>query len=368
MRTLSIVFSSVLFLAAHASCHGADGFLLTYKDGRHSVVKVEGDRFRDVASLGGATTYGQSATSIGLVSHEGKDRSRFTLIDKATSRVLRSWPVDGLPVAQLSGPSPDVVLTDRSAYFATVQFAAGENIPVQNAAGGRFGLRKLSLASGEIVTIPLPAEGLNPRFVNANGAAFIYSWNGTHVWKYDDNTDSLMLIASPNDFDDSFLISPDGSFGNTESVRSFADFVILPDAGIFRLSRRSTLQPVLVKGFGAEDSQAGEVDLGQGARVRRIYGGTAAGRPVIGALRDTKDGLVLSLVRPAGATPIGSISLSSGAVVASVLFAGDSVLYVDGATSSVLQASPSSTKRLWDLKPLGSGVDMNEARILAVLP
>lgn len=286
------------------------------------------------------------------------------VIDKTSERVTSSWPVYAQPAQQLSGPSRDIVLTPTFAYFATVRYGTNGSTIEPNEHGGAFDFNRLSLADGKLQRFPLPSDCLNPRVVDFAGTPLIYAWNGYGVWKFDTAKGSLEQIVSRLDIEDTLVTDDAGSAATRQAA--FADYVMIPGTGVFRLSRLGGLRQLLDANLAYVGGRP-SLDLGADGVVVRVFPASLKRQVAVGVLRKKEEGMFFAYVEPRSMKVQSETSLPKGTVPDSIVVLPEgAILYVDRDTASIDEASDAGTKSLWTLARLDAGARPFGSRILLV--
>src|SRR4029453_11183472 len=116
---------------------------------------------------------------------------------------------------------------------------------------------------------------------------------------------------------------------------TFAAFVVVPRAGIFRVSRMGELQKVVTPSLARESSSAETNAIGnsrgkriaEGPNLLKIYPATYNGRPAIGVLRKREEKTYLGYLDPATRNLLWQWPVPSGVLPHSVFAAPDGASY-----------------------------------------
>lgn len=363
--------STPLFLAlclalcavVNGPAKGAQGLLLISADGRYALAKADARGIHTVASTSTRATYGQSRALVALLSRDNATTSRFQAYDKTTFRPVYEWSAPGLPASQLSGASPDVVLTDRYAYFITII-----NTPQGPRAGPGltpFDFHRLTLADSSLQTVPLPLGCANPRLTSIDGAPYLYSWDGETVWKYETTSGKFVTVVSSDDLDESSIAS--ASAIPQPSLPPVSDYAIVPQAGIFRLSREGTLKQIVQSDLISFPTNVPAIGIPSAGKVLRLYTGPDQKRPTIGLLKQLPGEKQFYSLDAMTRKVQWSAVVRQSVAIDSVQIGGDgAVYYVDADTVTVLRTLKESTREVWDLRMAGGSVDGQATRILSV--
>jgi hypothetical protein len=324
--------------------------LLSHQSGQDSVVVTVGNALRTIATPGRVASYGQSGHVLGFLSYQNTlARHVLTLVDKTTQAVTASVVIDMdenvHPVQWMSGAILNLVVTDRFAYFVSYTAGEGASGPGRNSKGGLFDLDRVTLADGKLEQFSLPKDCVNPRLVDFEGMPLVYSWEGFGVAKFDVTKHALVPVVSTGNVGD--IIEREGSARYTRrgpEMAIFSDYVMVPGAGAFRLSRVGDLQQILdadLKLVHLPRRTVKVADIGDQPEIRlsRFHG-----TPVIGVVRTLSDHLELKYIDPATFHVEWETTLPKSANIASLYGLSDNaVLYFDQATASIDRLTPQGT-------------------------
>ncbi len=234
------------------------------------------------------------------------------------------------------------------AYFITLH---GYKASGRNNFGGWFDFNRLRLADGTIERVPLPEDCSSPKVASLAGTPLIYEWNGYGVWKFDAARSSTSKLVGQAELSD---ILTSESNGRRERARSegFAEFVAVPGAGLFRLSRAGELHQILRADLTPLPVPHRAVSLGDG-KIQRIFASEVAGRPTIGFLRAEADGqATLGYVDARSLTVTIQATMPYANVSDSVLPAANGDLYyLDRTTHSIERLSKQGATTIRKLEP-----------------
>jgi hypothetical protein len=320
----------------------------------------EGDGLRHVARVGDGVTYGETASALAVLSRRTyADPLLLQIFDKKTEKKIVEWPLPGFSVLWLSGPSRDVALTDEFAYYASIRYAKDLQSPEPNELGGNFDLYRVALADGKSDRYPLSPECANPRVVAFAGAPVVYSWNGSRVWVFDPGASPLEALALRDVADEPSATRPG---------YHFADYAVIPDVGVFRVSRASVLTQVLdarLQSIGARTT----LDLSPRGTVIRIIPAGLGNRPAVGVLIKTESELRYVAVDPASLKVLGELALPQHAVIDSIAVARDgSITYVDQQAATIGRIVEGRVETLWTLEKGRSSERHYHTRVLSLEP
>ena len=330
--------------------------LLTHKSSL-SVAKTARTGYTEVVSSNGTAVYGQSAKTLAVISYRASSGTVvLNLIDKATGDVT-TWPISVEPVVDVSGPRESVVLTDMSAYFAVVRDREKEGL---NEEGGMLDVDQVSLADGTVHRFPLPADCRNPRLAQLGGNIFVYSFNSSGVWKLDSTKGHMQKMVRPEDIQAArngrVPPAPADGVAPVKSAElplgAFADYVVVPSAGVYGLSRYGLLQQVVRPDFAMVNGPRPNTTLGSADKVLRLFAGESKGAPAVGVVRKTEtEGMTFEYLDPASLGAIWQTAVSSDAVPESFYpLSSDVVAYVEQKGGSIQSISSSGgSKTLWTL-------------------
>ena len=344
--------------------------LLSHQSGEDTVVVPVGGALRTVATPDRVASYGESGRVLGFLSYEMLlARHVLTIVDKPTQEVTNSVLINMdasvIPVRWMSGPILNLVLTDRFAYFASYSYTQGGGRPDLNRTGGVFDLDRVTLADGKLEQFPLPKECVNPRVVDFEGIPLVYSWEGFGVWKFDVAKRGVITLVSTSDVGD--IIDREG---NARYVRRgpesavFSDYVLVPRAGAFRLSRVGELQQILNAdltpvSLPRRTVKVANTDAGE---QPEILLGRFHGVPAIGVIRTLGDHLDFKYIDPATFKVEWETTLPKSASIPSIYgLSDDAVIYLDRATASIDKLTQQGTTVMQTVS-----ADVNGVKILSI--
>lgn len=364
MRTIVVVCCAALCALPTQFVLAQRALLLVDREGEQTLVSAEDGQTRVLRPVGDKLIYGESAGTLAIVSQRRSTGAfQLDIVDAVTGKQMRSWPVKGYAAGSLSGATKDVVLTATHAYYATVRYAKDGQSIEPNGKGGSFDLNAMSLADGSVQAVPLPKDCRAPRLVDFHGTPLVYTWNGAGVWKLDPRTLQLQDVVARDEIEDSIALDRNSTVAPIRTD-TFADYLVVPDQGIFRLSRFGTLRQITNGKLALSSGQQRMLTGDTQDSVLGMIASKKLGKPVIGVLRKAPDGRVsLAYLDPTSMQPLSEISLGSGLVQGSVFPLDDGgILFVDRESSAVVKASEAGMKVLWALDRAG----LEETRILAV--
>jgi hypothetical protein len=314
-------------------------WLLVNGAGQADVYRAEeGGGLRHVAHIGNQVTYGETQSTLAVISRRTHaDPMLLQIIDKKTEKTTAAWPLPGFAVQQLSGPSRDIALTDRFAYYVSIRYDKdGQSIDL-NELGGGFDFHRVSLLDGKSDRYPLGPECANPRVAAYAGSAVIYNWNGSRVWVFDPG-------ASP---EEALALADVAEEPSRPRMGRHADYAVVPDVGVFRVSRSGVLTQVLdarLRSIGARTM----LDLSPKGVVIRIIPARFGNQPAVGLLIMKESELRYVAVDPASLKVLHELVLPEQAVLDSILVARDgSITYVDRKAAAIRRIAEGRTETLW---------------------
>ena len=197
MRHALAILVLLLFAAVPGAACAQQAWLLLAGGDHGDIYRAEeGGGVRHVARVGNSVTYGETESALAVISRRTyADPMLLQIFDKKTEKTIVQWPLPGFAVLWLSGPSRDVALTDKFAYYVSIRYAADGRSPEPNELGGNFDLYRVALADGKSDRFPLSPECANPRVVAFAGSPVVYSWNGSRVWVFDSGASPLEALA-----------------------------------------------------------------------------------------------------------------------------------------------------------------------------
>jgi hypothetical protein len=348
MRRLSTILHTLLLAGSLGTVHAGESWLLLpQQNGGDTVAVPLGSALRTVATPGSIASYGQTDRVLGLLSYQPLlARHVLTIIDKASQEVTASVLIDMdenvHPVRWLSGAVLNLVLTEQFAYFVSYTWRDGDSEPHRNSNGGFFDFDRVTLVSGKLEQFPLPAECVNCRLVDFEGTPLIYAWEGSGVWKFDAKR-SLVTLVSARDVKDILDREGDAKYGGRRKVAA-ADYVMVPGAGVFRLSRLGELQQVLNADLTPVGLPRRTVKVAGAGQNPEILLGRFHGSPAIGVVRNVSDHLEFEYVDPATFKFEWQAILPRSVIIPSLYgLSDDAVVYLDQATSSIDKTTPEGT-------------------------
>jgi hypothetical protein len=317
----------------------------------------EGGGLRHVARVGHSVTYGETESALAVISRRTfADPMLLQIFDKKTEKTVVQWPLAGFSVRLLSGPSRDVALTDKFAYYVSIRYAADGRSPEPNELGGIFDLYRVALADGKSDRYPLSPECANPRVVAFAGSPVIYSWGGSRVWVFDSAASPLEALALADVADEP---SP-------PRMGRVADYAVIADSGVFRVSRSSVLTQVLdarLQSTGARTT----LDLSPKGTVIRIIPAQFGNQPAVGLLLKKESELRYVAVDPASLKVLRELVLPQHVVLDSITVARDgSLTYVDQQAAQIRRIVEGRVETLWTLERGASPESHYSTRVMSL--
>lgn len=366
MKIRSLLILGLALAGAPCIVAADVAWLLTYESGRRAVVRAEGSSTQTVAYVGSPNLYGTTPRHVGVLSREGRG---FVLqvFDKATRQQVLSRPIDAHVLTSLSGVSRELALTAQAAFFVTGRFVTDSGLSQgRNNLGGLFDLNRVDLDSGSVTTIPLPEDCAYARAVAFAGGLLVYSLDGYTVWKYAAERGRLEQLLTTSDLN--ALIASERQVAGARNQQGYVNFLPVPAAGVFHLSKRGRLQQVLTLDLKRVDSTPLR-GPGSAAEdpVVQSFAATLAGAPVVGLVRLDKSGRAsFSYVELATQKVLWNTTLAKRTVPDSVEPAGaGQIVYIDADKAAVVKTSKAGTQTLWSLQPDPQG-DFGDSRILSI--
>lgn len=335
-----------------------------------AIYRAEKGGMHQVTRVGHSVIYGETERSLAVISQRTPaDQILLQIIDKRNETTTSTWSLQGFPVQQLSGPSRDVALTDKFAYYVAVRFGKDGRTLEANELGAHFDFYRISLANGRLDRFPLPPECANPRVITFNGVPLVYSWNGYGMWRFDTKRSELTALLLRRDIDDT-IVSDDADALASTKAGSFADYVAVPSVGLFRISRLGGLKQVLDAGLTRMTVSRAMLNLGQRGDVIRAFPGTADGRPVIGVLIAREDERRFAAIDSLSMRVIREFVLPKEAVLDSVAISRDgAVAYLDRETIALRRVvRGDDIETLWTVTGRVPPEYMEYARIISLDP
>ena len=329
---------------------GESWLLLSAQSGEESVVVTAGSTLRTMATPGRVASYGQYNRELGFLSYQTPlARHVLTLVDKSTQQVTVSQLIDMNadvhPVRWMSGPILNLVLTDQFAYFVSYTHTEGESGLNRNQSGGIFDLDRVTIADGKLEQFPLPEECVNPRIVDFEGIPLVYSWEGFGVYEFDVAKHRVVTLVSTNDVRDIIDREGDAKYRRQGPATAiFSNYVMVPGAGAFRLSRVGELQQVLNSNLTPTRLPRRTVKVASTGEQPEILPGRFHGVPVIGIVRTLSDRLDFEYVDPVTFNVVWHITLPKSANIPSLYgLSNNTVIYLDQAAASIEKVTEQGT-------------------------
>jgi len=288
---------------------------ITLHDGTNELVTELGPR-GPVTVLSHAMTmaFGESPTQIAVVSYErAAAQSQLRIIDKQTRQVLATWPIPATPVTLLSGAAPDIVLLGEAAYLLTHAsiLEPGQAI-VRNSRGGMFNVVRIALRTGETRMLPLGNVFANPRLCDFGGIPVVTDWAGYSVWRLAPNGKNFIAVIGKDELSDILPAESPERVGTSLPYNARADFVAVPGAGVFRLSKFGLLHRVADPDLKALPAPHASMPVGPAQDIERLLSVTAERKPAIALVRRQKDKRTIIFIDATTLTEIWERELPEG--------------------------------------------------------
>jgi hypothetical protein len=353
--------ASALVLLAMVPLARAEGAWVSYEMGDRAVVAhltaagaAKAVEFRTLS------TFGQSDSSIAVVGREG-NVSSLVVIDKRNPANLVRWSIMDLPAAWLSGPIPDVLLHGEFAYLLTLNMRV-DGMPVNPR--DPFRLTRIALRDGTTTAYPLGARFANPRLRTLDGSAVVTDWSGIAVSTLPPSGTELVPLIGESDLAD---IIP-AEFGEREHPTlpydSWSDYITVPGAGLFRLSKFGDLQRIADARLHVLPPPHLAVNVGPARSVRMLLAARADEQPAVAVITES-EGKIRAAFIAAGATKITfEMQLPASASPLSVVASGsNSLTFIDNASRSVTRQDDAGIRTIAQFP---AGAALSEARILSL--
>jgi hypothetical protein len=310
-------------------------WVLHYVDGRSVISAATDHGWREVATLKSVSVFGESDREVGVVTFAtARSSHRLVRFDKQSLRPARDIYIEAVePVGDLSGPAPTLMLTREYAYLVTM---TPVEIMKRNGLGGIFYLTEVRLRDGVVESIPL-AEIANPRLLDVEGVPVIFAWNGYGFYKFDASTRQIESLVTTSDAQS--MAEREKAALRAGKVSGWANYVVVPGAGAFRLSRLGELHHLLDV-FLKPTTTANFLDLGPAKNIRRLFPLYLSDRPELGVLKAHGEELALLYIDPLSLAIEMQMRLPDGVDPHQVAARRDgSVLFIDRRDASLKAAS-----------------------------
>jgi len=334
-------------------------FLLPRAGSHSSLVAMTADgAVQNIAELGFAVSYGESQNAMAFLSSNGHGTSTLDVIGKSSRQTALSLPLDKGAIPKLSGVERSIAMTDDFAYFAVFHAPlTPKPTPLsKNELGGVFDFIQVSLHSGEVTSLPLPPDCVSPTVVDFNGTPLVFAYNAYGVWKFDPSSKSLQRLVSKEDLDD--VLTEECSAFHCGGFRpqTWAEYVGVPGAGVFRLSQLGALDQVLDANLELVHPPRPTLQLGLGDPDVGLSPGTFAGSPAIAIFQvnEVIGAKTLTYVEARSLSVRWHTTLPQGKGPGSprVQAWPNGAIFVNSETKTVEEISPTETHTLWSLNPM----------------
>src|SRR5688572_11986180 len=309
--------------------------------------------------------FGESSTQIALVSYEqAAAQNQLRVLDKRTRTLVVIWPVPATPVSLLSGAAPDIVLLDDVAYLLTHSTTlSGGTQHTRNERGGRFNVVRIELRTGEVAVLPLGDAFANPRLSNYDGVPVVTDWAGYAVWRLAPGGKEMTSVIGPDELSDILPAERTDQARRNLPYNARADYVAVPGAGVFRMSKFGLLHRVAGPDLAPLPAPHASIALGPAQYNERLLAVTSEKGPAIAVVRNTQEKRTLAFIDAATLDVVWERELPSGISPASMVPAGpNSVLYIDHEKGTLLRTTRDGTAVV---RNLPSSRYYNGARILS---
>jgi hypothetical protein len=372
MKSVLILLLGLVGLAAGTCAEAQQAWLLLPRaDHFELATTTAGGRLETVLSIGQVAAYGQSAQALAVISPDAATRaSRLDVVDKGTHRVVLTLPIEARLQSHLAGVVEDVVVSSRYVYFVSVRTNSAHQMSLNNL-GGRLDLNQIRLSDGSMRSFPLPESCHTAHLVDYDGIPLVYAWNGTGVWRLDEESGAVQALLQDRDVVD-ITAAEAGNCGckSVPGPGPFADDIAIPGAGVFRVSRRGRLQKVLDARLGVVGAPRSSVDLGldlgPDGQFAALSRGQLNGHPVIGVLGARGNETVFQYRNPDTLAVEWQIRFpaSSVAPVRSSLPVPSGLLFVDQGKGTIDRVTPAGTQVMWKLQELDPTAVANGTRVI----
>jgi hypothetical protein len=348
MKALLFSVAALLALQTAAAAQQSSWFLLP-KARHHALVVVTASQAENVKDIGFVGSYGQTARAVAFASNNGNG-GMVDVVDIASHQVTLSVPIADHPVAKQVGPDEALALTDSAAYFLTFRLSK------RNELGGGFYLNATSLPDGQTESYPLPRDCQPGGVAMFAGIPLVYSYNRNGLYVFDPATHTLRSVLSKDDIADILSREAQALLSHTIPSNAESQFVVVPDAGVYRLSKVGTLDAVLDANLRPVQQPRQALDLGSSKSVL-LYPARFDGQPAIAIVeqQNPSSRSTFEYVVTRALTVKWAVTLLGGINPDSIRPAlGDAVLYVNPKSRAVEEISASGMRTLLSLKPMES--------------
>ncbi len=360
------IVAAAAFAAFDSAPAGAGDPWVTLRDGdQEQVVELRAQGSITVLKHHSTAVFGESPTQIAIAAYDTASRQyQLRIIDKHARQVRASWPLPLTPVRQLSGTAPDVVLLDDVAYVMTHAWslAPGETLE-RNASGGTFNIVRITLRTGEIRVLPLKDTFANPRLANFDGVPVVMDWAGYSVARLSAHGEEMISVIAR---DELFSMLPDERAERQRRTLPFsarADYVAVPGAGIFRMSKFGVLQRVADARLAALTAPFASLPLGPAQFNERLLAATSSKGPAIAIVRNEQGRRTLVFVDARTLTESWRRELPPDVSPPSLAAGGpDAVVGIDAEKGALVRVSREDIE---ELRKLPAAESFGGSRILS---
>jgi hypothetical protein len=360
MRYAPAILLLLLSSAFPRASFAQKAWLLVDGAGQADIYRGEdGGGLRHVARIGNQVTYGETEGTLAVISRRTHaDPMLLQIIDKKTEKTIAQWPLPGFAIQQLSGPARDIALTKEFAYYVSVRYGKDGQSMDPNELGGGFDFHRVSLTDGKSERYPLSQECANPRVAAYAGAPLIYSWNGSRVWVFDSG-------ASPRE---ALALRSVAHEPSPPRMGRFADYAVIADVGVFRVSRSSVLSQVLDSRLQSVDVRP-MLDLSAKGAVLRLIPAGFDDQPALGLLVEKERERRYIAVDPASLKILRELVLPQHAVLDSIAITRDgSLTYVDQQAGAIRRIVEDRVETLWTFAGTDAPKSHFHTRVMSLQP
>lgn len=349
----------LLGICAWGMAQAQQAWLLLSRTDHYELATTADGHLQTVLSLGKVAAYGESPETLAFITPDPDTRaSRLDVLDKASRKVVLTLPVSTRQQAHFAGIVEDLVLTSRYVYFVSIHTNSARQMSLNNL-GGRLDLTQVRLVDGSLKTFPLPPSCHTAHLANYAGVPLVYAWNGTGVWKLEEDNGTLLSLVQEHDVAD--IAARERGNCNCKSAPGagpFADDIALPGAGVFRVSRMGKLEKLLDADLTTVKAPRPSIDLGldlgSDGQFAALSRGMLNGHPVIGVLGVRGEQTVFQYRNPDTLSVEWQIAFPSTVVspARASLAVPSGLLFVNQGKGTIDRATPTGTEVLWNLHDL----------------